>query len=118
MSAEGKREFRNRVLMDLLTTGPVPDFRWTAHAKNRIRELVAQGFSPRHLGGISDGSATVGWGGGHGSPVLRYREWAVPLEVTADGEVVAVTALPSSRSAWETVLSSGLIAEGREEIRI
>lgn len=104
--------------MDLLTTGPVPEFRWTAHAKNRIRELVAQGFSPRHLGGISDGSATVGWGGGHGSPVLRYREWAVPLEVTADGEVVAVTALPSSRSAWETVLSSGLIAEGREEIRI
>ena len=118
MSAEGKREFRNRVIMDLLTTGPVPKFRWTAHAKNRIRELIAQGFSPWHLGGISDGSATVAWGEGHGSPVLRYREWAVPLEVSRDGEVVAVTALPSSRSAWEAALSSRLIAEGREEIRI
>lgn len=116
--SDGKREFRNRVLLDLLNTGPVPEFEWTEHAKQRVRELIAQGFKPWNLGGISSGAAAVAWGEKHGSPILRYNEWAVPLEVTPDGRVVAVTALPSSRTEWSRVLESGLVADGRTEIRI
>lgn len=118
MTDEGKREFRNRVLIDMLTTGPVPEFEWTEHAKQRVRELIAQGFKSWHLGGVRSAAASVAWGEKYGSPVLRYREWAVPLEITHDGRVIAVTALPSCREEWKKVLDSGLLADGRTEIRI
>lgn len=116
--SDGKSEFRNRVLYDLLRTGPVPQLIWSDHAKERARELVAQGLDIHDLGGLTDGQAEVRWSEKYAAPILRFRDWAMPLVATEDAQVVAVTVLPSCRQAWERAFSSGLVAEGRTEIRI
>lgn len=114
MTDEGKREFRNRVLFDLLTTGPVPNFEWTGHAKDRARELVLQGLNPRHLDKIAASCGTADWSHKYASPILRYGDFGVPLTMRPSGLIVAITALPSGENAWRKVYASGLVAVGRE----
>lgn len=114
MSDEGKREFRNRVLYDLLRTGPVVDFDWTAHAKDRVRELTAQGLDPLDLAGIVGERRPVVWSHQYCGPTITCGDFGVPLIMTEDAKVLAVTALPSSRSAWRKVYETGITSVGRE----
>lgn len=112
--SDSRREFRNAVLYDLLRTGPVPQLVWSDHAKERARELLAQGLNPHHFGGLIDGSADVVWSEAYGAPILRFRDFAIPLEATPKATVVVVTTLPSGERAWEKVYASGAVAPGRE----
>lgn len=112
--SDGREEFRNSVLMDMLTTGPVPAFEWSKHAKQRARELICQGLNPHDLDGITGDRRRVAWSAHYAAPVIVSGDFGVPLIATADARVVAVTALPSSDSAWRKVYASGLVAPGRE----
>lgn len=96
---DGKQEFRNRVLFGLLTTGPVPVFEWSYHAKQRARELVTQGLKARDLDSINGERRQVVWSSHYGAPIIISGDFGVPLVATADGRVIAVAALPSSDSA-------------------
>lgn len=111
---DGKQEFRNRVLFDMLTTGPVPAFEWSRHAKDRARELITQGLKARDLDGINGERKRVVWSSHYGAPLIVSGDFGVPLVATDDARVIAVTALPSNDSAWRKVYASGLVAPGRE----
>ena len=112
--ADGKQEFRNRVLYDLLTTGPVVDFEWSSHAKDRVRELTVQGLDVMQLAGVVGERRKIVWSKQYCAPIVICGEFSIPLIVSEDARVIAVTALPSSRAAWEKVYSTGLVSAGRE----
>lgn len=111
---DSREEFRNGVLMDMLTTGPVPEFTWSSHAKQRARELIVQGLNAHDLDGITGGRVRVAWSAHYAAPVIMSGDFGVPLIATADARVIAVTALPSNDSAWRKVYASGLVAPGHE----
>jgi hypothetical protein len=114
--AEDRKRFRNACLCALLELeepirGPVI---WSQHAKDRLRELAAQGLRP---GCAEDALAGVRcrtwWSERHCAVSRRSGDLTLGLEMDPRGAIVVTTVLPASPELWERVYASGLVAEGR-----
>lgn len=101
----------NEALYHQLLNGERPNVVWSAHAKQRARELAHQCIPVGHIHKALTEPQQVFWSPKYQCPNARYGDVTLGYTVDDRGRVVVVTVLPSSREAWARVHATGLVSD-------